>query len=102
MDIIGPVAGVLSFLLFLYQILLWVYFAINILSAIRPDWRPRGIMLLVADFTYQVVDPPLRAIRKVIPALDLGAIRLDLAWMVLLFATIIVRGMVSSLPAMVG
>lgn len=102
MNIIELVAGILSFLLFLYQILLWVYFAINIVSTIRPDWRPKGILLLLVDFTYQVVDPPLRAIRRVIPPLDLGAIRLDLAWMVLLFATIIVRGMVNSLPALMA
>jgi YggT family protein len=46
---------------------------------------------------YATTDPPLKAIRKVIPPLNLGSIRLDLAFMVLLIAVYILRGIVDSL-----
>ena len=48
------------------------------------DWRPRGAMLVVAETVYTITDPPLKALRKVIPPLTLGAMRVDLAFLVLM------------------
>lgn len=48
------------------------------------EWRPRGIVLVVAEAVYSITDPPLKAIRKVIPPLRLGGIQLDLAFLVLI------------------
>ncbi|HEY5484846.1 MAG TPA: YggT family protein, partial [Propionibacteriaceae bacterium] len=48
-------------------------------------WRPRGVVLIVAEAVYTITDPPLRALRRLIPPLTLGSIRLDLAFMVLVF-----------------
>jgi YggT family protein len=44
-------------------------------------------MLVVAEGIYTVTDPPLRALRKLIPPLTLGSVRLDLAFLVLMLAT---------------
>ena len=60
------------------------------------------IMLLVAaglEIVYATTDPPLKAVRKIIPPLNLGTIRLDLGFMVLLIAVYILRGFVSQLGA---
>ena len=51
------------------------------------QWTPRGVVLVVAEAVYTVTDPPLRALRKVIPPLTLGSVRLDLAFLVLMVAT---------------
>ncbi|MGB3414348.1 MAG: YggT family protein [Microbacteriaceae bacterium] len=99
MIIIESIAGILSFLLLLFQILLWVYFGISLFMTIRRDWRPRGAVLFIVDLSFRIVEPPLKLVRKFVPSLDLGGFRLDLAWMILLFATIILRGMVGALPA---
>ncbi|GAA1238941.1 YggT family protein [Janibacter melonis] len=48
------------------------------------EWRPRGIVLVVAEVVYSITDPPLKAIRKVIPPLRLGGVQLDLAFLVLI------------------
>ena len=40
-------------------------------------------MLVVAEAIYTATDPPLRALRKVIPPLRLGSISLDLSFLVL-------------------
>ena len=46
---------------------------------------------------YSTTDPPLKAVRRVIPPLNLGSIRLDLGFMVLLIAVLILRGITAQL-----
>lgn len=50
------------------------------------DWRPRGAALVVAEVTYTITDPPLKAIRRVLPPLRIGAVALDLAFLVVMVA----------------
>ena len=48
------------------------------------QWRPTGIILIVAEAIYSITDPPLRLLRRVIPPLRLGGVQFDLAFLVLL------------------
>ncbi len=50
------------------------------------DWRPRGPLLVVTEGVFSATDPPLKAVRKVVPPLRLGSIALDLSFMVVLLA----------------
>jgi YggT family protein len=43
-------------------------------------------MLVIAEAVYTLTDPPLNALRKVIPPLRLGAVSLDLGFLVLVLA----------------
>lgn len=52
-------------------------------QALSREWRPRGAILVVAEAVYTVTDPPLRLLRKILPPLRLGAVQLDLAFLVL-------------------
>ena len=45
-----------------------------------------GVALVVAEATYTVTDPPLRAVRRVVPPLSLGSVRLDLAFVIVMLA----------------
>ena len=47
------------------------------------SWRPTGVLLVVAEVVYTITDPPLKALRRVIPPLRLGSITLDLSFLVL-------------------
>ena len=74
----------------LLHLIVWVYllvvFGRLILDWIRVfarDWRPKGVMLVVAETVYTLTDPPLRALRRVIKPIRLGQVQLDLAFMVL-------------------
>jgi YggT family protein len=49
------------------------------------------------EVVYATTDPPLKALRKVIPPLNLGSVRLDLGFMVLLIAVLLLRNFTSSL-----
>ncbi|KRE41022.1 YggT family protein [Knoellia sp. Soil729] len=77
----------------LLKLIVWLYlmvvFGRLILDWIRVfarDWRPRGVMLVVAEAVYTLTDPPLRALRKVLPPLRLGGASIDLGFLVLVLA----------------
>ncbi len=52
---------------------------------------------MLAEVIYSATDPPLRALRRLIPPLSLGQVRLDLAFIILFFAVTIAAQIVSSL-----
>ena len=77
------VAGVLSLVVGIFLLLLFVRWVLDLIQMFARDWRPKGVVLVLAEVVYTVTDPPLKAVRRVVPPLSLGAIRLDLAFMVL-------------------
>lgn len=77
------VAELLSLVVWLFLILLLVRMVIDWVQVFAREWRPRGAVLVVVEAVYTVTDPPLRALRRVLPPLSLGAIRVDLAFTVL-------------------
>jgi YggT family protein len=81
---VGLVADVLSLVVWLFLLVLLVRLVFDWIQVFARDWRPRGVVLVVAEAVYTVTDPPLRALRRVIPPLTLGSVRLDLAFMVLM------------------
>jgi YggT family protein len=56
-------------------------------QVLSRDWRPKGAVLVVAELVYTVTDPPLRLLRKVIPSINLGGMRIDIAFLVLMVIT---------------
>jgi YggT family protein len=61
------------------------------------EWRPRGFVLVLLELCYSVTDPPIRAMRRVLPALRIGSVPIDIAWMTLFFAVLILRSVVRSI-----
>jgi YggT family protein len=61
------------------------------------DWRPRGPVLLLSEFVFTLTDPPLKAIRKVVPSVRIGSVSLDLSYLILLFAISITRGILAGI-----
>ena len=69
--------------LLLFFILLLVRLVLDWVMVFARSWKPTGVALVIAEATYTVTDPPLRLLRRVIPPLRIGAISLDLAFLVL-------------------
>ncbi len=88
---------VLYLVVFLFFILLFIRLVLDWVQVFVRDWRPRGAMLVVAEATYTVTDPPLKAVRRVIPPLSLGSIRLDLAFLVVMLACSLLLSILGSL-----
>jgi YggT family protein len=59
------------------------------------NFRPTGILAAGLELAYSVTDPPLRALRRVIPPLRLGQFSLDLSFIVLFIATYILIALIS-------
>ena len=79
----GPVGDIIYILLWLFFLLLIARLVLDYVQMFAREWRPRGPLLVVAEFIYTVTDPPLKALRRVIPPLKLGQIVLDLSFLVL-------------------
>jgi YggT family protein len=94
---VGLIGDILAFLVGLFLLLLFVRVVFDWIQVFARDWRPRGLALVVAEAVYTVTDPPLRALRRVIPPLSLGAIRLDMAFLVLVIICVILRSVLNSL-----
>ncbi len=88
------VRQVLDLLLGIYLFILIGRLVFEWIQVFAREWRPRGVLLVVAEVIYTLTDPPLRAIRRVIPPLRLGGVAIDLAFLVLILAVSILRGIV--------
>jgi YggT family protein len=50
------------------------------------SWRPKGLILYLAEAVYAITDKPTAFVRRFIPPLRLGSVSLDLSFLVLFFA----------------
>jgi YggT family protein len=91
--------GIISTVLLVFLLLLFARFVVDWVMVLARSWRPTGLMAAGLEVVYLTTDPPLRAVRKVIPPLNLGSIRLDLGFMVLLIAVVLLRSITSGLAA---
>ncbi|MBL0886762.1 YggT family protein [Myceligenerans indicum] len=89
--------GIINFALFAFLLLLIGRLIFDWVQYFARDWRPSGVALVLAEAIYTVTDPPLRALRRIIPPLRLGSVQLDLAFMVLFFLVVIARQIVGGL-----
>jgi YggT family protein len=79
-----PVASILTLALWLFFLLLIARLVLDYIQMFARSWRPHGPMLVVAEIVYTITDPPLKALRRVIPPLRIGNFALDLS-MLLVF-----------------
>jgi YggT family protein len=82
---------IVSSVLLVFLVLLFARFVVDWVMVLARSWRPQGLVAAGLEVVYTTTDPPLKAVRKVIPPLNLGSIRLDLGFMVLLIAVVILR-----------
>jgi YggT family protein len=88
---------VLLAVLWLFLLALVARVVIELLQAFARDFRPHGFTLVLFEIIYTVTDPPLKALRRVIPPLRIGAIAFDLAILVLFIAINVLITLVSAL-----
>ena len=74
---------ILYFILLIFFIILIGRLVLDWIQVFARDWRPRGFVLVIAEGIYSATDPPLRALRRVLPPLTIGQVQIDLAFIVL-------------------
>ena len=91
----GPVLQIVRFALYIFLLLLIGRLVLDYVQMFARSWQPRGIALVVAEAVYTATDPPLKALRKIIPPLRLGSVSLDLSFLVLIIAVNVAIALVS-------
>lgn len=86
----NTVRALLELIVWLYLMVVFGRLILDWIRVFARDWRPRGVMLVIAEAVYTLTDPPLNALRKVIPPLRLGGAAIDLGFLVLVLALYLV------------
>jgi YggT family protein len=94
---VSLIGQVLTVALTIFLIVLIARLVIDYVQLFSRSWRPTGVVLVIAEVVYTVTDPPLRALRRVIPPLRIGSISLDLSFIVLIIAVNIALRIVAGL-----
>lgn len=93
--VFSVILSIIYIALLIVFIAMWVRFVFDWVQVLNPAFRPRGPVVLLAETSYTITDPPIKAVRRVIPPLQLGAVRLDLAWTIVLIVLLILMSLTS-------
>jgi YggT family protein len=85
---------VLDYVLWIYLLILIVRMIFTWVQTFSRSWTPTGVLLVIAETVFTLTDPPLRFLRRYIRPLRIGSVALDLSFMVLFFAVLIMVNVV--------
>jgi YggT family protein len=92
------VGNALQFVLLVFLLFLIFRLIMEYVFLLARSYRPTGIVTIVLELAYSVTDPPLKALRRVLPPLRIGQISLDLGFIVLFIIVQILRNVAGRLP----
>ncbi|MFH0410908.1 YggT family protein [Corynebacterium sp. L4756] len=76
--------GIILFaLLRLYALVLIIRIIIEMIQSFSRNFNPPRWFMVIAEPLFVITDPPVKALRKVIPPLQMGGVALDLSVLVL-------------------
>lgn len=90
----GPSAtiwSVVATILLVFIILLIIRLIFEYVFLFARSYRPAGAVAILLEAVYTVTDPPLKAVRRVLPPLRIGNVSLDLAFIVVIIVANILR-----------
>lgn len=89
MEVVG---WIIHYVLFVFIGLLWIRFIVDWVQVFARSWSPTGVLLVLLEVVYSTTDPPIKALRRVIPPLRIGSFALDISFLlVLISAWILLR-----------
>jgi YggT family protein len=95
-DVVG---AVLLTVLWVFFGMLWIRFIVDWVQVFARSWSPRGPLLVVLEVVYSATDPPIKALRRVIPPLRLGSVSLDLSFLIVMICTYVLIQVVTAVFA---
>jgi YggT family protein len=82
--VLSTIFQVVYLLLYVFFLTLLARFVLGWVLAFGRRWQPGRGAAAVLESVWSVTDPPLKALRRVIPPLRIGTVSVDLASLVLL------------------
>jgi YggT family protein len=80
------VGSLIEGLLWFFIALLWIRFVVDWVQIFARAWTPHGVLLVALEGVYSITDPPIKALRRVIPPLRIGSVSLDLSFLIVMIA----------------
>ncbi len=93
MSVVGQILYVL---LWTFIAFMWVRFVVDWVQVFARSWQPHGVLLVALELVYSVTDPPIKALRRVIPPLRLGSIAIDLSFLIVFLGAYILLRVVAT------
>ena len=88
---------ILYIILLVFIGLLWVRFIVDWVQVFARQWTPHGPLLVALEGVYSATDPPIVALRKVIPPLRIGSVALDLSFLLVMVAAWLLLNVVATI-----
>ena len=92
---VSIVATILYVALNIFVVVMWARFVLDLVAMLARQWRPRGFVLVLAELVYTITDPPVKAVRRVVPTLRAGGVAIDFSWSIVLIVAIILSYIVA-------
>lgn len=83
--------SILSRILELFLFALLGRLILDYIRMFARNWKPSGIVLFFVEAIYTITDQPMRFVGRYIPPLRLGAVSLDMSFIVLFFGVQLLR-----------
>jgi YggT family protein len=92
--VLSSIYQVVYLALYLFLVTLFARFVMGAVMQFGRRWHPGRGAAAALEVVWSVTDPPLKALRRVIPPLRLGTVSFDLASIVLLIILIVLMNIV--------
>lgn len=93
----GLVLSVLYLMVHIVYVALLGRLVLDWVQMFARSWRPKGLALVAASGVYAVTDPPMNALRRLVPPLRFGGVALDLGFLILVFAVSILQSILEGM-----
>ena len=87
----------LYYILFFFIAMLWIRFIVDWVQVFARRWEPRGPLLVALEGVYSATDPPIVALRRVIPPLRIGSVALDLSFLLVMVGAWLLLNVVATI-----
>ena len=94
MNVVGQV---LYGALLVFIALLWIRFIVDWVQVFARRWEPRGVLLVLLEAVYSATDPPIMALRRVVPPLRIGSVALDLSFLIVMVSAYLLLQVVATI-----
>lgn len=93
----AAVGGILLLAISIFIVLLFVRLIVDWIQFFARSWTPRGPVLVILEGVYSTTDPPVKALRRVLPPLRLGGMAVDLSFIALLVICYILQFLIRAI-----
>ena len=93
--------AIVYLILRLVGLLLIARVVIEFIRSFARDWHPSGFIVVILEAIFTITDPPVRLLRRLIPPIPLGGIRLDVSIMILLLVVLLLTEVAAGLASTV-